>query len=398
MPNINNLSSVIRAVRDVLLYILMFVMAIAYHPTIIRMSHLAGYESGTILSRYIILLFGVVLLFSLSLSAFRNSKLVTTYLIWLIIITIIGGFILAFFQNSKMISELRSFVIVLGAILIGYDTHLNRERFIFFLLAFCITILFSGVMQVLYNIGGFQIEDQYLADAKNSLGAMLASSSFTMLYLHRVATKKFIRLLLLIGILVSVFVILTIRARMAFVALFLVMGLYFFIITRNKNVLLLIIAAVFAVFLMVIFMPESLRDYVEASFTAGTQEEDFTSGRTVVYYQALSYLAQHPLLGDVQQLNRIAWIHNFPLLNLYNYGLLFSWPILVLYVYLLVRVIRFQKHSNPLSRTCFGATCLLIPYLISMAEPTFPFGPGTVTVFNFILLGMAEREYGTISN
>ncbi len=39
-----------------------------------------------------------------------------------------------------------------------------------------------------------------------------------------------------------------------------------------------------------------------------------------------------------------------------------------------------------------GYFALLIPFIISMAEPTYPFGPGTATVFNFILFGVALRD------
>ena len=39
-----------------------------------------------------------------------------------------------------------------------------------------------------------------------------------------------------------------------------------------------------------------------------------------------------------------------------------------------------------------GYFALLIPFVISMAEPTYPFGPGTATVFNFILFGVALRD------
>ena len=85
--------------RNLILYVLLFVTAISYHPTIIRMSRAAGFENGTILSRYIILLFGAVTILSLRVSTVKNSRLVRTYLVWLGIIGVAAGTVFAFFNK-----------------------------------------------------------------------------------------------------------------------------------------------------------------------------------------------------------------------------------------------------------------------------------------------------------
>ena len=382
----------INAIRDVLLYILLFITAISYHPVIINASRIAGYESGTILSRYIILLFGVVFILSLSVNFIKKSRLSRVYIIWLTIIFAVALFIQAFFRNRDMVRELRAFAIVFGAIMIGYDLKIEKRQRVFMILVFCITVLFSGVMQVIMNNGGFVIANQYLTDAKNSLGAMLATSCFLSVYLFLTLSRRLSKSLAIALFLASFLVMVTIRARMAMVALLVVGLYYYFLTTKNRGLILTILIGVVVLCIGFLFLPSSVLNYIEASFTAGTQGEDFTSGRMYTYLQAISYLLQNPLMGNVQKFNQIGWIHNYPLLKLYDYGLLFSWPILVLYVYICIYTIKLSRHSQPLSTTCLGSTCLLIPYLISMAEPTFPFGPGTVTLFNFILLGMAEKE------
>ena len=382
----------IKAIRDVLLYILLFVTAISYHPTIINMSRIAGYESGTILSRYIIILFGAVFILSLSISIVRKSRFIRNYVIWLLVIFVAALILVAFYRNRIMLHECRAFIIVLGSMMIGYNLQLTRPQFVIIVLMFCLTTLFAGIMQVLVNNGGFRIANQYLTDSKNSLGAMLATSAFSFLYLRRQLNKRLSKSLSLICLLLSLVVIVTIRARMALVAVVMVLLFYYFLATRSRSVLITLLVLGAVTIVGIVLMPGFVLDYLDASFTAGTQGSDFTSGRLYTYGEAISYLIQNPLLGNVNRLNQIGWIHNYPLLKVYDYGLLFSWPILVLYVIVGFHALFMARRYDSMSIICFAGCCLLIPYLISMAEPTFPFGPGTVTMYNFILMGMAEKR------
>ena len=382
----------IKAIRDVLLYILLFVTAISYHPTIINMSRIAGYESGTILSRYIIILFGAVFILSLSISIVKKSRFIRNYVIWLLVIFVAALILVAFYRNRIMLHECRAFIIVLGSMMIGYNLQLTRPQFVIIVLMFCLTTLFAGIMQVLVNNGGFRIANQYLTDSKNSLGAMLATSAFSFLYLRRQLNKRLSKSLSLICLLLSLVVIVTIRARMALVAVVMVLLFYYFLATRSRSVLITLLVLGAVTIVGIVLMPGFVLDYLDASFTAGTQGSDFTSGRLYTYGEAISYLIQNPLLGNVNRLNQIGWIHNYPLLKVYDYGLLFSWPILVLYVIVGFHALFMARRYDSMSIICFAGCCLLIPYLISMAEPTFPFGPGTVTMYNFILMGMAEKR------
>lgn len=388
----NRLSQTIKAIRDVLLYTLLFLSAISYHPTIIMMSRNAGYESGTILSRYIIILFVAVLILSFGLTLIRDSKLVRTYLVWLSVILVVALFILAFYDNRSMIHELRTYIIVLGSIMIGYNLVLKKRGFVFLVMVFCLTSLFSGIMQVMINNGGFEIADQYSTDAKNSLGAMLSTACFSLFVMGRFFDIKVIRIVFWVLAIATLVVIVTIRARMAFVALVIVGMYYFYLNRRNNNLLIAYGVVSIVVFFGVLIMPDFLINYLDASFTAGTQGDDFTSGRLSTYKEAIAFFINSPFMGNVMNLNKIGWVHNFLLLKLYQYGLFFSWPIIVLYFIILIKTIRQSIKCSPNGWECYAYVCLLIPYLISLTEPTFPFGPGTVNMFNFILLGMADSQ------
>ena len=87
----------------------------------------------------------------------------------------------------------------------------------------------------------------------------------------------------------------------------------------------------------------------------------------------------------------VEWIHNYPLNRLFEFGLIFAFPVLLLYLYLLSRSIIQTIRSDNHNIYNIGFYLLIIPFIISMAEPTFPFGPGTATVFNYIIFGVALR-------
>ena len=355
-----------------------------------RMSEAAGYESGTILSKYILLLFAVLFMVSFLRTTKHIPTLLSKYLIWTALIGFSGIVLFMIYQNKGLITILRTFFIVFASVFVGWTLKPDRKRLTWMLMVFSLATLFSGLMQVFLNIGGFRIATLYLTDSKNSLGAMLASSVVALLFIFINQDKGRLRVFSLACAFLGLVIILTIRARAALLCVFLV-GLYMLMYnSRMKKLLPWIIAGGVVLVVGSLFLPVNIFDYIKQSMTAGTQGDDITSGRMHTYISALSYIASHPLVGDVRKETTIFWIHNFPLRYMYDYGLLFCWPILGLYLYLIIFSIR-RSSQTKMGYLYAGYTILFVPYIISMFEPTFPFGPGTVTVFNFILLGSSER-------
>lgn len=394
----NSGKSFTESFRDIALVVMLFAIGVSYHPIIVGMSRAAGYENGTILSRYILLLF--VGVFGLSLVStdlsVNRSKTIRTSIVWILVTAMAGLLALAIFNNKHVVGDVRSLVIVLAAIIIGWKLNPSRKMMYALFLSFAGSVLFSGLSQVMINIGGFVIEDQYLTDAKNSLGALLASASLVFLYIVHDTESRFLRLASIVAVAMSLLLLLVIRARMSTLTAGLLIVYYCYL--RSRNSMGIVIAAMMVPLLLAVFMllPDTAFDFFYSSMTTGTQGEDFTSGRLGVYQEALLIVAENPLLGNIRGIDHIGWVHNFPFLKLSGYGLLFSWPILAFYIIIgwkaLSRSYRFRGVVS------FFNLLLLVPYLISMAEPTFPFGPGTVTVFNFLLFGIAERTIITSSH
>ena len=391
----SRVSNTLDFLKNCALVVLLLAIGVAYHPTIIRMSRAAGYESGTILSRYIVILFCVVFalsLFTPGLSLLK-SKVIRTTLFSFLLIGVTGLITIAFFDNSHVIADLKSLIIVFGAMIIGIRLTPSRHLLYILFLTFSAGIVFSGVSQVMVNIGGFTIEDQYLTDAKNSLGALLASVTILSLFVSHDTHFRIVRLLAIVGVILGLLLILVIRARMAFFATVILFVFYFYLRSRSRHFLVTLLILIPILIIVFLLLPDSVFNFVGASMTAGTQGEDFTSGRMGTYREAVALFLNNPLMGNIRQTEHIAWVHNYPLLKLSSFGILFSWPVLFLYCYILWQVISrsFQYKGS----TSFANLFLLVPFIISMAEPTFPFGPGTVTIFNFILFGMADRAITT---
>lgn len=375
------------------LLLLVFLITLSSHPTIVATSRAAGVENGTILSRYIILVFAGLFLMCLNVKSMLKPKMIRAC--WIMWVCIVVYYLITFavFGSKSMMSDIRSIAICLVAIMIGWQLDLDEKKLKIVLIAFSGLILFVGLMQVFTNVGGFVILDQYETDNKNSLGVMLVSGCFAFLVLGMNSnSKRIVRLLWFALAVLSMVVLLTIRARAAT----LTGGMMFLYVLyeryKGKNFFIYFLLAVFVAVIVYLVLPSSVKDFIYNSFFQNYEEGDITSGRSERNAAVLDFLSYHLLLGNLNQNTQIGWIHNYPLNRTFEFGLVFVFPILLLYLFIMgkaiVKTIQSDNHNN----FNIGYYLLLIPFVISMAEPTFPFGPGTATVFNFITFGLALRN------
>lgn len=382
-----------------LLVLLAVLVTFSLHPLIVEISRGAGILKGSILSRYIIVVFAVLFFLCFRIKETLQSSLIRTFLFMVFVVALFSLLTFGFFEDAELFDELRALFISWAALVIGWQLKLSDVQFRNVILVYAISTLFVGLMQVVTNVGGFVIEEQYVTDDKNVLGVIVATSVAVFAFLAvKKNTKKTHSILCWIIIAILFVIILTIRARTAtLVAFFIVLLILYRRVEKSKLIIILILFP----FLLVVgyfVLPSSVKEYVLSSFVLG-YEGDLTSGRSARNQLALSFLSSHPFLGNLHhEAGSIGWIHNYPLLQLFNNGLMFGFPILTLYLYLFIKIIKnvFKCKVNSIREVGFFA--MLVPYIISLAEPTFPFGPGTATVFNFILLGISIRyKWGSIS-
>ena len=223
----NSINRLFYRARYIVLYLLLFLMAISYHPTIVTISHNAGYENGTILSRYITGVFIILLVLCITFSFWRSSFM-RFYLVLSIIAILIGIIVYASYGNSLYVNETRSILLSFFAIIIGWSLNPSKKGIENMMVFFSLCILFSGLMQVIMNIGGFVIKGQYLADAKNSLGALLGTVIISMLIVRKSTDSKMMRLVSALMAVLGFVIILTVRARGALLSTILIGSLFFF--------------------------------------------------------------------------------------------------------------------------------------------------------------------------
>ena len=304
-------------------------------------------------------------------------------------------FVLAVFGDANMITDIKALFFVFASIVIGKSLNLSERKLVILVTIFGFAALFSGIMQVYQNIGGFIILDQYRANSKNSLGAILATAVISFIYAAS-KSKKGVRIAFYAFAVLGVVVVLTIRARASFLAIVLVVIAIFMRQIKSKGVIWSI-AILMLVSLLLFILPEGVSNFVVESITAGSQGTDITSGRMGTYQAALSIFSQNPFMGNIIEQQEIAWVHNYLLLKLSNFGILFAWPFFVFYFYILIycikNLLRTNKSKEGLPIFYQGFSLVLIPFVISMLEPTFPFAPGTAVAFNFIMLGLADSYH-----
>ncbi len=379
-------------IRYYLLLALAIIIIVAFHPYFINMSKSVGLRTGNILSPYISLLFVALFVLCVNVNSILKSKEVRHFLLIFIFIIVAHLAAFSFFDESSMFSEIRAIGMCLIAIMIGWQLNLKEKRLNTFFIVFSLLSLFVGLIQVTQNIGGFRILDHYQVEGKNTFGVILASSSVILLFLGlNGIQKKGMKVLWLSLAILSIVILLTIRARSSALSVMLLILYVFYQRYKGSDFIFYVLIFLFLAVVLYLVIPASVGEYVMNSFFQN-QEDDVTSGRTGRNALGWAFFLRHFWFGNLTEGYYLEWIHNFLLDKLFKYGIVLSFPLLWIYFSLLIRItIRTIKCDNR-NNYNIGYFVVLIPFIVSMAEPTMPFGPGTGTILSFLLFGVSLRN------
>lgn len=379
-------------IRYYLLLALAIIIIVAFHPYVIDMGKSAGLRTGNVLSPYISLLFVALFAVSINIKSMLASNVVRHLLVIFIFIVVAHLAAFSFFDESSMFSELRAIGMCLIAIMIGWRINLDDKRLHTFLIVFSLLSLFIGLVQVTQNIGGFRILDHYQVEGKNTFGVILASSSVILLFLGlNGIQKKGMKVMWLSLAILAVVILLTIRARACSLTAMLLIFYVLFQRYKGSDFFFYVLIFLFLAVVLYLVIPASVGEYVMNSFFQN-QEDDVTSGRTGRNALGWAFFLRHFWFGNLTEGYYLEWIHNFLLDKLFKYGIVLSFPLLWIYFSLLIRItIRTIKCDNR-NNYNIGYFVVLIPFIVSVAEPTMPFGPGTGTILSFLLFGVSLRN------
>ena len=387
---------VVAMVADRLGYGLLLFLSLAVSMTYLPMmegGQVAGVALAGLWHKLIVAVFGLLLILSLFGEKLEVTPFFKTIGVLFALLLLEWLVLSAFFPVNDFGDEIRMTLIPLCAVWVGWRMKMDERRLTLLAVVFSIGVAMVGLAVVFMQGSGFSIRD-YFADQKNALGPILATAAVLCMGIVLSSKGRKNIPMVLVGLALAglcVLLVLTIRARAAFLAVALVLSLMLFQRFKSRYTLLSFWVAILIVVAVFILLPHSMKQYVHQSLFSGFSGGDISSGRIERNRQVIGVLVQDPLFGHLVNPTKVDVAHNFLLWELYEFGFIGAFPILFIYFLFLIMDIKniIQNHVTKLRS--IGCYTMLVLFVISMFEYTLPFGPGTSTVMSFVLFGMALK-------
>lgn len=364
-----------------LLYVLLAAVFISYIPMIYLTSLYNVFSLG---------IMGVMVLLVI-FTFFRSHFLKNRFLV--AIIAIIACLVVEFvvFTVGHLrynMDDVRQIVIVFLCMIVGYTISMDEQQLSRLSLFYIIGSVLLGLYAIVFYTGSFSFEgDRTLITGKNQIGGMVAvgGAIATYFYLTFDNRKRMYFALALLAFFVSAIL----RDRSAFVAF-----LFFAIVVGFKQFpFYKVFMVLIAMLLFYLFFKSTIDNFfINSLIGRGELDiEDLSTGRSSRNEMGIQYLSSHFWVGELEASANIPWIHNYLLLRLVRYGV---WSMFFILVYLMfvVKIIKEYFGDKELQFDKMGFFIPIIPFFISLLEPSFPFGPGTVQVFVYVLFGHALQQ------
>ena len=255
---------------------------------------------------------------------------------------------------------------------------------------YTIVLIVMTLINCFYWAGGLYIPEHYMLDeGKNQIGGMLAIGAAATFFFG--AKLKEQRTHFMVVFALAFLALLLIRARSDFFALLLCA---LFVAGKDfdwkwkwnlKTVLTLIGIIAIGYILYTGFIGDELTRFMVGG-KSSSDIDVLTSNRWERNQQGLDILFHDPLGGKMEEESGILLIHNYILLRLVRYGI-WSLPLVCFYLYfgILTIIVLFRNRKTDIRDAGFVAC--VVPLLVSFVEPNFPYGPGSVQMLAFLLLG-----------
>lgn len=334
---------------------------------------------------------------------FSFKKLLQVNFIKLFTISIFSSTLIYFVYYMRGLEPtFTELLIPFGILLIAMTINLNKRDFNIIILLYTTLALIMGITNVFYYVGSFQITELYEIPGKNQIGAIIGSSIiiFGVGILKGEFLNNYIKYYFYVGFLILFMCLLVIRNRASIMAILLVLILLFVLrifkkITYQKIIYFIIIVIIFII-LTLLGVLNLFYNFIWESFTLNFDKNDLnalSSGRTNVYIVAVQQFFESPFFGELFQDHNIdGKPHNFILNKLVSYGILGSFPIIILYIYILYFTIKGIFKYKGSADLVFWL--LLYSLIISQFEYTYPFGPGVSQIILWFVLGhYLKRRY-----
>lgn len=392
----------IQNIRYVSLLFLLVLTALSYTPSFSNLSTEGGSNP---LSRLIVIMTVLTFLLYFNYHQWFRNRFVKTYIFFTILIGIVG-YVLTLMNISNQYKEIANTIIMAFVFLaIGYNTRANQKQLAVLIILYSLSVAYASYNQLIQHAGGFVILDLYLSYGKNTLGVMCAVSCISLLLLLYNQKNKYYKVLLFALYLLILVLCISIRARAAFLTIFVLSTYILYKILKYRKITMSSLSwIIFGGLIVVVFLllfPQvytNISDYIHDSFFQN-HEDDITTGRIDRLKYGIDIVGQSPLFGNLVLHRRFdsMIIHNFFIRQLTLFGIIGSLPILILYLYIFVHILK-RMFTYQVGLSSVGYFVFIVVLIISLEEPTFPFAPGTGVIMPFILLGYSQYRSDEVIN
>lgn len=364
-----------------LLYVLLTAVFVSYIPMVYLTS---------LYNRFGLGIMGVMVLLVM-FTFFRSQFLKSRFLVAVISVIVFLVVEFVVFQVGHLrynMDDVRQIVIVFLCMIVGYTISMDEQQLSRLSLFYIIGSVLLGLYAIVFYTGSFSFEgDRNLITGKNQIGGMVAVGGAIATYFYLTYEKRkglFFALALL-----AFFVAAILRDRSAFVAF-----IFFAVVLSFKQFPFYKVGLVLIAMLLFYLFFKSTIDSFFLNSLMGRGDidiEDLSTGRSARNEMGIQYFISHFWEGELQESANIPWIHNYLLLRLVRYGV---WSMFFILVYLMfvVKIIKEYFGDKELQFDKMGFFIPIIPFFISLLEPSFPFGPGTVQVLVYVLFGQALQN------
>jgi len=342
------------------------------------------------IARYVVMaLTAVAFVLTFSLSRSLSARFVR-----LLLVTIVCMSVFIFIIPIHL-SDISQLAIALVTVVIGMGLTWDERDWANMSYYYTVLLVAVTICNCLYYAGGLYVPERYMFnEGKNQLGAMVAIGASACFFFGMKMKEN--RTAFWVVSFLALLSLVLIRARsdcfalIAFMLLITAKDAEFHPKWNVKTVLTIIGILLIGYIIYNGFISNEMHTFMYGGKDADNLN-DVTSRRWTRNQTGIDILINHHAVKDLKTPMKIPFIHNYPLLRLVRYSY-FSLPLLLFYIYFGISTLIeiFKSRRSKVKQV--GWLVCSIPLMISFAEPNFPYGPGLVQMFAFLLLGYSLRS------
>ncbi len=330
-----------------------------------------------------------------SLETYCSERFMRLFLLTILVVAvefIVFRLLGQHFRPSDLFQLITAFLCVCIGMTLEFDMR-DWANICYF---YTFVLIVTCVINCFFWAGNLIVPEHYMLDeGKNQIGGMIAIAGAAM-YFFAIKIKEQ-RIQFMVAFILTLLLLILIRARsdcFALLACALFLSVKDFSWKWNwnlKTVLTILGILLIGYIIYVGFISDELTRFMVGG-KSSSDIDVLTSNRWERNQQGLEFFLNDPFHGEQEQYSGILIIHNYILLRMVRYGV-WSFPLVAFYLYfgILTIVTLFRERKTSLSDA--GFVVCMIPLIVSFVEPNFPYGPGSVQMLAFLLLGATFYEH-----